>query len=72
MPWCEAVITVLILHSEEVLWKPVVPPCWLTCQNSLSLETRVQTGLILICSQDIGGISSASQGRDVAFIYLEA
>lgn len=65
-------ITVVILYSEEVLWKPVVPPCLLMCQNSLSLESRVQTGLILICSRDIGGISSVSHGVDVAFIYLEA
>lgn len=62
----------LILHSEEVLWKPVVLPCWLMCQNSLSLETRVQTGLILTFSEDIDGISSASHGGDVAFIYHEA
>lgn len=72
MPWWEAVSTVVILYSEAVLWKPVVPPCWLTCQESLSLETRVQTGLILMCSQDIGRISSESNSIDVAFIYLEA
>lgn len=72
VPWCEAVSTVVILYSEEVLWKPVVPPCWLTCQESLSLETRVQTGLILMCSQDIGRISSESNSIGVAFIYLEA
>lgn len=72
MPWCEAAISVGILYREEVLWKPVVPPCWLTCRNSLSLETRVQTGLILMCSQVVGGISFACHGIDVAFIYLEA
>lgn len=65
---CAAVcLAVLILYAVEVLGEHVVPPCWLACQDFLSLETSVQrwvSGLILIHSQDTAGTySRVSQYR---------